>query len=230
MSLDCIIIAQVSRNKGKIATRPVSGFLRDSIRYYSAVFQHLKNCSMCNPKEALEGFFANRAGRSMTSTIIDMAVKYKREFPDQIPDQLVSDFIVRGEHDWDRFITYVDFLTSEDFTSMYQSTTNEWYRKVKDALPILKKGISPLEQAGLFNKIGFSPLSNLHQELVINYPDYSVSELGDLLRGRGKGEGPNLRQSISIILNGDRSILSENTDPEITEYLKLREVWSIMSS
>lgn len=80
---------------------PVAAFLTDSDTYYRAVYDHLKGCPTCDPSVVLRAILERRETvqkfRGATSSgLIDLAMRYRKRWPDKVPEDLVRRFVVRG--------------------------------------------------------------------------------------------------------------------------------------
>lgn len=140
MSVDCEITvpgadAGARGNGAPKQTKvgPVSAFLKDSEHYYRAVFKHVKECGRCDPAEVLRGFLANRDARHRGQTsnlLIRMAEKYKRQFGDRVPDELVREFVVRGATAWESYEERVGSLSPEEVVRSHDMYMAAWKQEV----------------------------------------------------------------------------------------------------
>lgn len=230
MSLDCEIRVD-GRETGKAGNGrpessvvgPVHRFLRDSDFYYRAVFSHLKRCEKCDPKEALDGYLENRVRKhsgETNRTLVEMAEKYRRHFPDRIPEALVREFILRsmGSH-WKCFSDRAERLSPSDIERGLKVHLEAWRNSVRAAAPKLAKALSrnlPKDSVSLTVRgweINLIPCSRLMgwAESAAN-PGPRIIQLRKLLRGVGTAEQ---------VAAGDEKILS---------FLRIYEVWDVMTT
>ncbi len=124
----------------------MSRFIRDSEDYYKAVEKHLKECTVCDPEEALRGFLKNREERfdgKMSGLLLEMAKRYKRKFKDRIPDELVQSFRVGYFMNWTD-LDLVDELSVDDVRKAYEGYMR-YYRK-KARMAVLEGALDRIER------------------------------------------------------------------------------------
>src|SRR3990172_7678026 len=123
MGLDCIITYpgdNVGRHghPKKDRTGPVREFVVNNQLFYTAVFNHIKNCGKCNPAEAVQLYFKSRFdedGQELGTTDIlcKLISRYKKRFPDKISDEVVKNFYYRLSHR-EAFAEYLETRDGEE--------------------------------------------------------------------------------------------------------------------
>jgi hypothetical protein len=139
VSLDCVIKVKVrnrSRRSFSVSEGPVSRFIRDSEDYYKAVEKHLRECTVCDPEEALRRFLKNREERfdgKMSGLLLEMAKRYKRRFKDRIPDELVQAFKVGYFMNWND-LDLVEELSVDDVRKAYEGYMSCFRKRARKAV------------------------------------------------------------------------------------------------
>lgn len=93
---NCIINVR-GRDKGlrgygvnaKSKTGPIYEFIKDSVHYYDAVFNHLLICKICSPEAILRAYMTRHVLRreaGVSQTFHTLAMRYKSRFPSVSPD------------------------------------------------------------------------------------------------------------------------------------------------
>ncbi len=79
---------------------PLERFIVDNQKVYAVVFKHLKTCKDCDPAEVLTKYLERRLSMDKfegktSEGLVKLALRYKKQFKDRIPDELVQKFIMK---------------------------------------------------------------------------------------------------------------------------------------
>jgi hypothetical protein len=109
MTLDCLITVKGTGTKArygkpaKDTTKTIREFLVDNSVYYTAVLQHLRGCTKCDPMECLQIYLDRRLTpkfKNETSPgLADLAFKYDRLLKKRglsVPREMLAEFVWRS--------------------------------------------------------------------------------------------------------------------------------------
>lgn len=149
MGLDCVITLPAGSGHGapsKPITDAVSRFIRDSDYYYRAVYNHMKECTVCDPEEAILGYLENRLRRMFGRTsggLVKLARRYRKKFPDRVRPEIPALFLERSlGSDWDGYMETVSKDKSVGLPELEKAIEFEekaWEKEMIAALPKLRK-------------------------------------------------------------------------------------------
>ena len=117
----------------KDTTKPVREFLVDNGTYYTAVYQHLKECQAdpkCDPQQVLDVYLARRTDPKdgmTSSSLATLAVKYLRAFPSVKAD--TAHEIIARSGSLDLMLKHGDEMARPIFTKGMK-TALAWHRVV----------------------------------------------------------------------------------------------------
>lgn len=227
MSLDCIITVNGFN-------RPVSGFISNSDKYYSAVKAHLRECKVCDPREALEGFLQTRIDKTYgltSSTICRMAFSYRKIFPERIPESLFKEFLIRGMENWEYFADNLRSLTEDDILRAHALIIEATRLHIKDILPKIERALKKKDGKQierLFNDFNVYPFRSLKRRVKDYCGNHNRYESKSYRIKSWMYDDPRFKLAVSLINGSDDSGIDEE-DPDIIRFYNLKKVWFVMN-
>ncbi len=199
MGLDCVITLPAGSGHGapsKPITDAVSRFIRDSDYYYRAVYNHMKECTVCDPEEAILGYLENRLRRMFGRTsggLVELARRYRKKFPDRVRPEIPALFLERSlGSDLDGYMETVSKDKSVGLPELERAIEFEekaWEKEMIAALPKLRKAAQLFLKGREFPHISEAPQPFYNACLYFSHPrsscrDESNAEVYDVAQER----------------------------------------------